>query len=701
MIRIRRHPPYEKLSGFFDGTLDEKATGRVATHLERCDRCRREVGVIRDADAALREIPIPPMPDGIFERVLERRAAGIRTVLPAEPAAEPAAALRPRRRRRASAGSVLALAFVAVSSLLLLDRKADAVASSLEIGRVSPRAGAVPLTYRPGGLLRGEGRVTVRARVWTAAAPNAPQTLDLGSLRRSGDLFEGSVTLPADAAFALVAIEDPRGAVVDVNGGAFWEYEGSTPGEAAATGLARLSAYRELSGLGVVSASNVRAVAVLAAEAAPGDIGLWEARADYELRVATSERERAALMSRYRAKLSEFDRPGLRAGYTSDQIARLVRLAVWAGDEERRGRFLERLAELDPTHYLLADERAMRAFAEFAGDDRGLLAALERQWVEGVPPRSMVVGLAIQVAQSSGDLDALSRWGERMYATQPANRDAIAREFARTPGLRDRGIELLRERIDVYASPPADSRPLYQSRTEFEAVNARTRAALLVDLGRALYTRGDRLEALSALDVGIEQHWDPAAAVMLVRVALEEGGLTDRIRSLAARVRADRSFTGELPAGVDPGEDAVQAGREALVHELTAGVSTGDVPDARLRSRFGDDVPIEDGGVTVIALWQSPPASTSEQAAALGRAAAQLIPAGVRLLVASPEQWLARTAEVADEVGARPVVDDGGSATEGFGGWHLWEYVVVHDGWYSVHYDLEDAARLALLYADD
>jgi len=104
--------------------------------------------------------------------------------------------------------------------------------------------------------------------------------------------------------------------------------------------------------------------------------------------------------------------------------------------------------------------------------------------------------------------------------------------------------------------------------------------------------------------------------------------------------------------------------------------------------------------ITILGLWQAVPSVAAAQALEeITELQPLLDTAGVRLSFAGPERWMAQLSEVAHGLGAEVFVDAAGSATEAFGGWRSRQYVVISDGAYSVHYDVRDAVRVALLLA--
>jgi anti-sigma factor RsiW len=67
----------ERVTGFVDGALDAATAAAVAAHLEACEACRAQVEAERALRSRLRELPVPPLPEGLAARV--RAGGGQRT----------------------------------------------------------------------------------------------------------------------------------------------------------------------------------------------------------------------------------------------------------------------------------------------------------------------------------------------------------------------------------------------------------------------------------------------------------------------------------------------------------------------------------------------------------------------------------------------------------------------------------------------
>jgi anti-sigma factor RsiW len=673
------------LSEFADGTLDQGTARPISSHLESCSRCRREVATIREMDLALREVPIPALPDDLFDRVIERREAGVRTLLPDAPIAPP------RRRSWRSVAAVAGVVlFASLAGIALTNGEAVAGASHLRLG--PPTASSVvPLTYTPGTVLAGESMVRVRARVWPAEDPTASYTVDLGLLQRSDDAFAGAVTLPLEAGFALISMESLDGTVLDANGGDFWEYE-SPLVEPVEVARARLEALRGMGQDGVILGTPIQAEAIRAAERHPDDVALWNARAQYELWAATDPTE---VLSSHGERLEGFAARALAGDRSSDELGELAGYAATLEAYDVLEQIVSALATVQPAHPQVLRSRLLDAVQS---RDVDALARVEDVFNAGPDPEGLAASVGYRLALAGGNAGLILRWADRLAAGGPAVADELAAELATLAMVRREGIDRLHTRLAFYDGSSEALRPLHQPRGAWKREVRRRRAVLRAALGEALLLEGETEAGLEALEASIAERWDPRVAATLVRAS--DRPLTANLERLARLIEVDPTIESEADVRIELSADEVNEARRELAGSILAEARGGDVPDAVLRSRVGAEVPLDHGGVTLIALWQAPPVVDDAETEAFVRHTRALDLAGVRTLVAGPERWLDEIVEIAGLAGARAVVDHDATVSDAFGGWHLWEYVIVHDGWYSVHHDLEEAARLALLNSE-
>ncbi|HEU0013148.1 MAG TPA: hypothetical protein VFQ45_05665 [Longimicrobium sp.] len=112
------HPRFELIRALAAGALagDERAC--VARHLERCARCRAAMASIPALVRRVEQATDLPVPDGAWERILARRAAGERVIVPAMPTGAIAVA-RPARTLPLRRAAVVGLALGGIASAAL------------------------------------------------------------------------------------------------------------------------------------------------------------------------------------------------------------------------------------------------------------------------------------------------------------------------------------------------------------------------------------------------------------------------------------------------------------------------------------------------------------------------------------------------------------------------------------------------------
>lgn len=116
---MSRHRSLSELAGLDE--LSPPKRDRVRTHLADCQRCRDELAFARETRAALRAVTTPRAAPDTLDRILARRRAGERVILPADVPRE-----RPRRRLAVpiAVGATL-VAAVAIAAELLLRHPVD------------------------------------------------------------------------------------------------------------------------------------------------------------------------------------------------------------------------------------------------------------------------------------------------------------------------------------------------------------------------------------------------------------------------------------------------------------------------------------------------------------------------------------------------------------------------------------------------
>lgn len=204
-----------KLIAYLDGELPRDLSDRVAGHLQRCPRCRREAEALQHGRDSLRALPRNKAPASLWTRIEAHIA------LP--PSTSPAPAVeqgRPRHSRWAvAAATMVLLAGVGIWRLL----RPTPWRATPRFG--IPLLGAAPLRQtdefgigqwlvtdrmsRVDVRIEGLGRVEVapETRVMRLTARGGRQRLSLAS---------GAITARIAAAPGLFVVETPAGRVVDL-----------------------------------------------------------------------------------------------------------------------------------------------------------------------------------------------------------------------------------------------------------------------------------------------------------------------------------------------------------------------------------------------------------------------------------------------------------------------------------------------------
>ena len=359
---MRMHPPTRVLSRFAADELSPDDRVRVARHLAACHRCRHTAQELRATVAALREVPVPELPGDLFERILERRAAGERIILPA---ALPAPAARRVKSWLAAlaAGVVLAL----VSSLAVF-RAPDLAASASEM-TISPRsvrAGQpISVEYRATPKLAGEARLVLRARLSTRNSAMVYEHAEVGVLvRQAGGVYRGTLVLPDSVVYAAFAVEDPSGTRVDYNPAEWDLLVHGADGRPLLAALEQQTNYRTEWNT-ELAVETARARTELYPDNSDGWLTLF-----YEQESATlSPGSRDSLHALYGERFRTLERQYLsRPRLTAEEMSGLSSFASALSDTVAEQRWEDRLIATYPRHIAGVQRRVFRVVAEHGGD---------------------------------------------------------------------------------------------------------------------------------------------------------------------------------------------------------------------------------------------------------------------------------------------------------------------------------------------
>lgn len=115
------HPADTSLYEFAAGELSASDQKKMASHLERCQRCRDRVTFRRELNAAINTLPRIEPPSGLLQRILDDRAAGERAILPVGDL------VRSNRTLRFMRIGAVAAAVVVITIVAVMQRRSSSV----------------------------------------------------------------------------------------------------------------------------------------------------------------------------------------------------------------------------------------------------------------------------------------------------------------------------------------------------------------------------------------------------------------------------------------------------------------------------------------------------------------------------------------------------------------------------------------------
>lgn len=709
MMGSWRHPTFERLSRYAHDELVGRRRARVAAHLSRCEACRGGVRFVQALREAARQLSEPDETDraeALLRRVLARRAAGERVILPLN---GPIPIGRTRRGwwRHAAA----ALIPLAVGTTLLVGvPRLRADRSQLEFSPARPRAGqTVTVTYRSGVLLDAEDRLVLRGSFHDADGRR--QRIEAAVLRRVGrGTFRGELRLPASAVYAAFVVEDASGTRADTNLHRFWEVlVHDAAGEPTFDALSR----RVQAHFGRDWAAALESARSLV-ERHPEKVASWGLLFAVERSIAGSaalDSLRAAHLARLRRFVSHTDTAALPAA----EVASVAYQALTLGDSVLFREWLARLADIAPHHRVVGLARYLDAIElRRAGEPARALALYDSIWNEQSDARNTIADAAVLTALEVGDPDAIVDWVDRASRLRPDERGEYARILLDHPAVRAAGLRTIRHEIRRLEAPPGPDRPLGRTVVE-EAAHRRLEATrLIAALGAALISDGHTRAGLDTLRLAAARGWDPvvyqrvadgflaagdtsAALPFLAALAADPAGDEDTRRRLAEFVRA-RTAPDTLRAWLDAAERGMRryyderAVRRPVPRDIVATDAAGS------RRTIGS---VLGGEVTVVAIlfgYGSPELLSLTSIREMGRRITGL---GGRMAIVTQRrpsrEFLRRIAEA--EIDFPVLADTHGEVTRVFRSPGVPAYFVV-DTEGSIRLEsmsLEDAVRHAAL----
>ena len=657
MISFLGHPSFEKLSSYADAELTGRTRDRVASHLAGCARCRDTVRFIRELGEVARSLPAPEPPADALPRLLARRAAGERVILPTS---DPVP-IEPERRRAVSAIAATLALFVA-GSLLVSVPRLGADRSQLEFSPKRPQAGTtVQVRYVPGSLLASEPVLVLRGRLRFANGNS--EIAELGTLVRGADgVFHGAFSLPDSAVYGVLAIEDTAASRVDSNNRRFWEL--LVHGE---DGRPRYEALRERTNeLFVRNPELAHETARTGTVLYPMQPWGWFTLFSLESEVAPGP-QRDSLIEYHRQKLRELDRYWSEAQPTADDAAFLAMYALGLEEREIHRRWRSYLVQRDPTHRtgLQLWLSALRRDAE----GRSMLQELERVGAKARFWHREFFLAGFLEALRVRDTKAAFQWAERYLAVAPDDAGTIAKAMAEAIPPGEELHAWLRDLVTKTANGKlAPIRQLYQTAEAHKLETAALEASVRQVIARLCFRADDMACALEHLRAVAAVTWNPAVFDTLAQVLARQGRVSEAAEFLA-RVAIDpladsssvanahalgRSWSGEHGWA-----RALGRAHEALASYMAPyGMYRRIASDLELIDATGARVTtgaVLTGGISVVAFWSPLSAASVDMVPQLERAAESLRGQGIK--VVGIQLRRARTVAVDPWKGMSPSVE--------------------------------------------
>ncbi|WP_428103995.1 zf-HC2 domain-containing protein [Candidatus Palauibacter sp.] len=696
------------LNRYADGELPPRAAAAVRRHLRSCAVCRREVQQIRALSAALRAVPAPRPPAGLFEEMFPEETDPPPPIL--LPETQPVAS---SRRLAVLGGACLLVLIAAVLVLTLGPQRAMAGSSTLSFDWEEPSA--LTLRYETISLLAAEPGLRARLRYWVPDpfrfAQTEPGYRVVELSREEPGVFSGAVALPPGTVYAAATVEDLDGEHIDSDFGRSWEYL-ETDARGQATLDARL--YQVLA----TADQNPRRV-VEAIERGLSDYPqrpeLWVAHLLYG-EAALSEGSAEVSLHAHRARLERLDRAARQRDPGPGEMHALRLYARLLGREDMEAHWRSELTARFPRHEYASQIR-LEAIQRSSMSHAEKLDALDRSW--RLAPMPSVAQVGLQLSYEITD-PAFTRAWLRRYAAASVFRDSrldveVAERMAAVPTL---GMIAENWILQLLSGQPdwlGTDRSLAGTRANFEAEAAESLARLHVLLGRLRVARGDRTGALEAFEHAAELSWDPRVFVELAEFHAEAGSTT-RAAELLALAQADPVIPLEpyMPDVEDwataPTETDLAVARAAWREHLASSLLDERVNGgARLEVSPGEEKTLReltDGDVTLVVQSVRPTYVPRESLDLLRVNVPELAAAGARALLVAVEPDSGSGAWTVPAIGADSTLpflhDERSEVWKALGAWREVQFFVV-DGGGALRYRgeaLATALRIALVLGD-
>jgi hypothetical protein len=584
------------LNRYADGVLPPRIAAAVRRDLRSCAVCQREVQQIRALSAALRAVPAPKPPDGLFEEMFPEEADPTPAIPLTRPRGQPVAF---SRRLVLSAGACLLTLIATVLVLTLGPERAMAGSSTLRFHGEAP--GTLTLRYETISPLAAEPALRARMRYWVPDALRFGQTEPGYSVvelaPEEPGVFSGAAALPPGAVYAVAVVEDLSGNYIDNDFGWFWEHF-----ETDTEGRPTLQARRyQLLATSVLSVARAAAVAEEAASQFPEQPEFW-VRQFVFAQGAVPPASRNAFLREHAARFTELDRAAREGNPGPVELDALHRYATLLGRPDLANHWSRQLVDRYPLHGAAALVR-LQSITRSAVSTRRKLEDLEENWARIGAPTIAQVGLRLSIELADPVLT--ETWLDR-HSGDSALRDLgydteVAGDMLTAPALWPLAEAWILDRLADSGDETGPERPLDQSDRNFLAEASQRRARLNLYLARLLIARGESTGAIDAAERSVRQTWSPE--VFLEAAAIHESAgsdlraaellalsLVDPVTPLGPHLRADG-----LGAVPEPSEEQMAAARATLDERVTSALLEEHVDlNARLRSAAGEETTLRE-----------------------------------------------------------------------------------------------------------
>jgi hypothetical protein len=528
------HPNEYHLSRFADGDLPPDQLAELELHVESCNSCRQYVDGVRRLGGLVRKLN-PPVPPGLVDEVIRRRAAGERVALPVDGERPPARMLT--LQRFAAAATVVLIAGVA-SYLLLQAPPLEATRGELRITPDVPRPGTTAeFVYRPASYLADEDSLRVRARA-RKSGDRPPRGGLIGQLRtamlrrQSDGTYRGQLPVGEDDVFLAAVVEAFDGREIDTNFGQLWEIfvAGETGGPSSEALEAR---YRILEPYNYVMATGW---AQEITRQYPSEPFGWTTLLVHERAVHADSLPTERLRFHH-AKLDTLIARFDREPATAEQLAWLASYANRLGRDQARDALYDRVRELNPAHPMLLNHLALELLIRGGSSDQKL-AALDSLWsAHGAGSETMILA-AVREAAVGGDSAAARRWLERNRRNDLAPTSHVLAMMSLDPDLDEVRIRLMREHLDSLRATGDEARPLRLSRDQYVVEHRQAVAGQELALAEALVAAGDTAEAFDLYRSAAAHLWRQIDLSRYADFLISHGDVAEA-RQIVARLAAD------------------------------------------------------------------------------------------------------------------------------------------------------------------